>query len=268
MSTTEQLLAADGVGLLVRRWDCPNPRARMLLIHGLGEHSGRYEHVGDFFAARGFDITAFDLRGHGASGGNRVDIESFQQYLDDVSIVFEQIPDDLPRIMYGHSMGGLIAVSYGVSTRRQPDLFVLSAPALSAQVPLVLRWGVKVLTRVRPGFRAPNSIKGEQLSRDPAVGAKYFADPLVETKGTARFGANLFAQMESLRGRYAELTKPTLVIHGAEDTLVPPRASAPLAALDNVERKVFAGLRHETHNEPEQDEVLGFVASWLDSQLG
>ncbi len=94
MSTTEQLLAADGVGLLMRRWDCPNPRARMLLIHGLGEHSGRYEHVGDFFADRGFDITAFDLRGHGASGGNRIDIESFQQYLDDVSIVFEQIPDD------------------------------------------------------------------------------------------------------------------------------------------------------------------------------
>ncbi len=252
MSTTGQLLATDGLGLLVRRWECSEPRARMLLIHGLGEHSGRYEHVGDFFATRGIDVTAFDLRGHGASGGERIDIESFEQYLDDVSAVFDQIPADLPQIMYGHSMGGLIALSYGVSARRQPDLFVLSAPALSAQVPLVLRWGVKILTRVKPGLRVANSIKGEQLSRDPAVGAKYFADPLVETKGTARFGTTLFAQMDSVRGEYAKLTKPTLVIHGADDTLVPPQASAPLAALDNVERKLFAGLRHETHNEPEQ----------------
>lgn len=266
-STTAQTLAVDGLGLLIRRWECTDPRARILIIHGVGEHSGRYEHVGAFFVDRGFDVTAFDLRGHGRSGGDRMDIESFDDYLDDVSVVFEQIPDDVPRIIYGHSMGGLIAASYGMSDRPQPDLYVLSAPALSADVPVYLRWGAKILTRIKPGIRVPNSIKGEQLSRDPAVGEKYFADPLVETKGTARFGALLFAHMDALRPQYKELTCPTLVIHGAEDSLVPPQASAPLAALDNVERKLFAGLRHETHNEPEQAEVLGFVVAWLDDHL-
>ena len=116
-------------------------------------------------------------------------------------------------------------------------------------------------------MRMANSIKGEQLSRDPAVGEKYFADPLVETKATARFGAIFLSQMAAIRDDYDRLTRPTLVIHGADDELVPPHASAPLAALENVERKLFAGLRHEIHNEPEQDEVLGFVVSWLDSQL-
>ncbi|MGA9597362.1 MAG: lysophospholipase, partial [Acidimicrobiia bacterium] len=227
-STTAQLMANDGLGLLLRRWECPTPRARMLIIHGVGEHSGRWGHVGDFFADRGYDVTAFDLRGHGASGGDRVDLESFDQYLDDVERVFGEIPDDLPRIIYGHSMGGLIATAYGMSSRMQPDRYVLSAPALAADVPAALRLAAKVLSRITPGLRLKNSIKGEQLSRDPSVGEKYFADPLVETKATARFGAILFGEMDSLGDGYQGLSRPTLVIHGAEDSLVPPRASAPL----------------------------------------
>jgi alpha-beta hydrolase superfamily lysophospholipase len=267
-STTSQLVAEDGLGLLLRHWECPAPKARILLIHGIGEHSGRWEHVGDFFAAEGFDVTGFDLRGHGASGGDRMDVESFEQYLDDVELVLDHVPADLPRIIYGHSLGGLIAVSYGVSKREQPDLFVLSAPALAADVPIYLRWAARLLSRAAPGLRLANSIKGEQLSRDPAVGEKYFADPLVQTKATTRLGAALFSQMDWLHDRYGELSRPALVIHGAEDPLVPPQASAPLAVLDKVDRKLFPGLRHETHNEPEQEEVLGFVAAWLDDHLG
>ena len=112
-----------------------------------------------------------------------------------------------------------------------------------------------------------NSIKGEQLSRDTKVGEKYFADALVNTKATARFGALFLAQMEYLQENYQGLRQPTLVVHGAADPLVPPQASAPLAGLANVERKLFPGLRHEIHNEPEQDEVLGFIAHWLDNHL-
>ncbi len=267
-STTSQLMARDGLGLLVRHWENATPRARVLIVHGLGEHSGRYEHVGAFLVERGFDVTAFDLRGHGASGGDRVDITAFDEYLDDVELVLEEMRDDLPVIMYGHSMGGLISASYGMGNRVQPDLYVLSAPALAAEVPTALRIASKVVSRIRPGMRFANSIKGEQLSKDPAVGVKYFADPLVETKTTARFGAILFAHMDAIRDRYDRLARPTLVIHGADDELVPPHASAPLAALDNVDRKLFAGLRHEIHNEPEQDEVLGYVATWLDERLG
>jgi len=266
-STTEQMLADDGIQLLLRRWDCAEPRAHILIVHGVGEHSGRWEHVGAFFAERGFDVTSFDLRGHGHSGGDRVHLESFDEFLDDLGTVFDRIPGDLQRIIYGHSMGGLIAAAYGMSDREQPDLYVLSAPALTADVPGYLRWLSKVLNRIRPGLRVANSIKGEQLSRDAAVGEAYFADPLVETKATARFGSVVFELMDSLPDSYSRLRRPTLVIHGAEDPLVPPHASAPLAALENVERKLFPGLRHETHNEPERDEVLGFVAGWLEEKL-
>jgi alpha-beta hydrolase superfamily lysophospholipase len=164
-------------------------------------------------------------------------------------------------------MGALISMSYAVSDREQPDLYVLSAPALDADVPVVLKLAAKTLAFVRPKTMLPNSIKGEQLSRDPSVGTRYFDDPLVINKGTARMGASMLAHMGIVRERLHKLSTPAIVIHGADDELIPPHASAPLAAIPGVERKLFAGLRHEVHNEPEQDEVLGFVVAWLDDQL-
>lgn len=263
-STTGEIVASDGTTLLTRRWEREAPRASVLIVHGLGEHSGRYEHVAAFLVDRGYAVAAFDLRGHGASGGPRVDLDSFSQYLDDLEQMVGEVAE--PLIIYGQSMGGLIATSYAVSTRRQPDAYVLSAPALRAATPALLRLTAKGLTRVAPKLHLPTGIKGEQLSRDPAVGAAYFADPLVNTKATARFGSIVFAEMDRIAPLLPDITRPTLVIHGAQDELVPPAASAPLAGVAGVERKLFPGLRHETHNEPEQDEVLDFVADWLDRQ--
>jgi acylglycerol lipase len=144
---------------------------------------------------------------------------------------------------------------------------VLSAPALDADVPMPLILAANLMGRYLPKVRLPNSLTGEQLSKDPAVGEAYFADPLVETKATTRFGARFLEQMKSVRQQLDAFQTPALVVHGADDELVPPRASAPLAAVPGVERKLFPGLRHEIHNEPEQDEVLDFIADWMDNQL-
>ncbi len=266
-STTATIETADGLTLLTRDWACEAPRARILIVHGLGEHCGRYEHVGDFFVDRGFAVSAFDQRGHGASGGRRVHVDSFDEFLDDLEMVLATVPNDLPRVIYGHSMGGLISTSYAVSGRPQPDLYVLSAPGLDADFPAPLIMAAKTLGGLLPTVRLPNSVKGSQLSRDPAVGEAYFADPLVETKATARFGASGLRQMDVVSDRLDALKTPALVVHGADDEFVPPRASAPLAGVPGVERKLFPGLRHEIHNEPEQGEVLGFVADWIDAQL-
>lgn len=266
-STTSSITANDGVTLLTRNWERPDPRAQILLIHGLGEHSGRWEHVGGFFVDRGYAVNSFDLRGHGASGGRRVHIEDYNEFLDDVELMLAEMPDDTPSVIYGHSMGGLIGTGYAVSDRPQPDYYVLSAPALEADIPAALQIASKLLRRVVPKLPLPNSVKGEQLSRDASVGERYFADPLVQTKATANFGTVMLEAMTSVRERLDHFTQPALVIHGADDPLVPPQASAPLAAVPSVERKLFPGLRHETHNEPERDEVLGFVADWLDNQL-
>ena len=110
-------------------------------------------------------------------------------------------------------------------------------------------------------------IKGDQLSRDPAIGDAYFSDPLVFLKGTVRFGSALIDAMAAARASISAIDRPTLVVHGTDDTIVPPSASAPLAASQHVERKMFPGIRHELHNEPESDEVLAYISRWIEGRL-
>jgi alpha-beta hydrolase superfamily lysophospholipase len=265
--TTGTVTAADGTELFTRAWTPAAPQRDLLIIHGLGEHSGRWDHVARFFADRGYAVTAFDLRGHGRSGGRRVHADSFRQLVDDVGTVAAGVGRDRPWVLYGHSLGGLIGTHYLTSDHDQPDAAILSAPGLDDDLPAALRGAAKVLGRITPTLSLPNAIEGDHLSRDPAVGAAYFADPLVQTKATCRFGLEGFQAQDVARASLHKIGVPTFVVHGAEDHLVPPRASAPLAAVEGVERKLYPGLRHELHNEPERDQVLGDVADWLDAAL-
>ncbi|GMQ84886.1 MAG: alpha/beta hydrolase [Acidimicrobiia bacterium] len=267
MTETGTIEVSDGTKLFTRSWAPDDPKRDMLIVHGLAEHSGRWEHVAQFFVARGYAVTAYDLRGHGKSGGARVHVDSFDQMVGDLDTVADGVGRDRPWVLYAHSLGGLIATHYLISEHRKPDAAVLSAPALDDELPAILHAAAQVLGRVIPTLRLPNSIDGAQLSRDPAVGEAYFADPLVQTKATARFGLEGFNAQSSARDSLHEIKVPTLVIHGAEDRLVPPMASAPLAAVDGVERKLYPGVRHELHNEPEQGQVLSDVADWLDAAL-
>ncbi len=259
----------DGLDLVSRHWAPSGPAtATMLIVHGMAEHCGRWDHVGEFFAAAGYDVHAFDLRGHGVSDGPRLDVAGFDDYVGDLAeIVAEVRDDDLPLVVYGHSMGGLVTVLYAESDHSQADCYVLSAPAIGADVSPPLRIAAAVLGRATPGIRMGTGLKGEQLARDAAVGEAYFADPLVSVKATTRFGKALFDAMTRASANLAAIGTPTLVIHGGDDTIVPVGVSAPLAAVPEVERRVWPGLRHEIHNEPEQREVLAFVAAWLDDRL-
>lgn len=261
------LTTADGLSLLTRHWPAEAASATVLIVHGLGEHSGRWDHVGSRFAEQGFDTHALDLRGHGKEELSAVDIEDFNHYLQDVELMSDRLRSpDRPLVIYGHSMGGLISLGYVVAGHPAPDLLVLSAPALSGGN-VVLRTAAKLLSKVVPSFAMSGSIKGEHLSRDPEVGERYFADPQVLTKGTTRFGAELFSAMGRVTEALDQLDVPTLVIHGTDDKLVPPSASAPLAASPHVTRKLFPGFRHELHNEPDADEALDFVTGWIKERL-
>ena len=131
----------------------------------------------------------------------------------------------------------------------------------------MLKVAASVLGTITPKVRVPSNIKGEQLSRDAAVGREYFADDLVETTATTRFGKVVFGEQAKLAGRHEVITIQTLAIHGADDELVQPSASASLAASGGVERKVYPGLRHEMHNEPESVQVLGDITDWIDRKL-
>ena len=268
-TTTATIQAADGAGLQVVTWPNEEARASLLLVHGISEHMGRWEHVAAFMTSRGLEVHGYDHRGHGKSGGPRMDCDHFGRYVEDLEQVVRAVQRaDRPLVIYAHSMGGLIAVLYAESARPQPDYYVFSAPALEGNAPAWMKVGAKLASRVAPGLRVKSPIKGDQLSRDPAVGEAYFSDPLVDLSGTARLGAALLGSMSDARESVGRIRVSALVIHGADDTVVPPAASAPLAAVPGVERKLFAGLRHEIHNEPERDDVLEFVADWLEQRLG
>lgn len=266
-STTGTFTMADGTTRLTRQWAAESPWASMLLVHGLGEHSGRYEVTGADFAAAGITVHSFDQRGHGETE-RPGHVDAFDQFLDDVA---EQLTvvrgDGLPTVLLGHSLGGLIAFDYTVSDRHAPDLLVLSAPALAANVPGIKKLAAKLLSRILPTLAIPNEISGEQLSSDPAVGEAYFTDPLVYTKTTARLGAEIFAAMDWAQQSMDRLDVPTFVIHGTADTVVPPTASAPLADLPGVERRLLPGFRHESFNEVDRDQAVGAVVDWLRAKV-
>ncbi|MEN8113134.1 MAG: lysophospholipase [Actinomycetota bacterium] len=259
----------DGLSLLTRTWTPESPERGMLIIHGLGEHSGRWEHVGAFFAERGYAVASYDQRGHGESDGTRAYVGSFVEFTDDIEEIVQSglVRTDLPWVLYGHSLGGLISTHYLAEDRPHPNAAVLSAPALDAVLPTPLRVAARVLSKIAPKLAMDNSISGDQLSRDEAVGEAYFADPLVLTKATPRLAVETFGAQGRSGDVIGNIETPTFVIHGADDPLVPPEGSAPLAAVPAIERKVYPGLRHEMHNEPEQTQVLGEVAAWLDSRL-
>ena len=271
MNETEGTFSTpDGTDLFTRSWVVEHPRYEVLLVHGLGEHSGRWVGPMAHLTARGASVYAYDLRGHGRSAGDRIDIDRFELFYEDISEMAASTVErsGRPWVLYGHSLGGLQVAGYLISGRApQPNVAILSAPAMAADVPAVLRVAATVFGRIAPGLRVANSIDGEQLSKDPTVGEIYFADDLVETKATARFGKALFDEQGRLNGSHEAITTPTLVIHGADDPLVPPSASAGLANSEGVERRLYPTLRHELHNEPEGPEVMADVADWIDGKL-
>ena len=265
MSVTETVALTSGETRLVRRWETSEePWLRVLLVHGIGEHSGRYEHVGDFFASQGIEVRGFDLPGCGATTGTRAYVESFDDFLDATEAELAHL--DGPKAIVGHSLGGLITYRYALSGRPQPDAYVLSAPAVKANVPAWQRKAAPLLAKVAPKFSMPNPIKGEQLSRDPEVAERYFADPLVHTSATTGLGAATFAAIDASSMLQA-LPGPALVVHGGSDTIVPPSGSAAFSDIEGVDRKLYPTLRHEVFNEPEGPEVLADVTDWLRGQF-
>jgi acylglycerol lipase len=268
---------ADGTGLLTRHWPADEaeaggawagaPWASVVLVHGLGEHSGRYEHVGDQLAAAGLDVYAYDHRGQGGSDGRRGDVERWSQFHDDLGERLtgaRAAAGGRPVVLYGHSMGGLIVAGYCLSTRPKPDLAVLSSPGLDDTLAAWKHTLAKVASRILPTLSIPNGIDGETISRDPSVAAKTVDDPFCVKTSTTRMGAAAFAEQDRVRAAAPQgLGVPTLVLHGLDDGLVPAEASAGFEGAPGVERRTYPGLRHELHNEPEGPEIVDGIIAWL-----
>ena len=259
----------SGIGVeLVREWNPEStPRAVLVLVHGIAEHSGRYERTGSLLSDAGFLVRSFDLSGFGASGGPRGDIADWSLYHDQIERhVLWARGQGVPVVLMGHSMGGNLAAGYVIAGRPAPDLLVLSAPSLGGGA----GWQkalAGVFSKIAPTMAIPNSLKGEQLSRDPSVGEAYFADPLVYAKSTPRLGAALFDAMTEVSGNVSRIEIPTLVLHGGADTIVPPLSTAILGEVPGVERRLYPKLRHEILNEPEGPAIVAEIVEWIDARI-
>jgi alpha-beta hydrolase superfamily lysophospholipase len=279
MATTRTEHTFDGVGGVRIVYDVwtpdVTPRAVVILSHGFGEHARRYDHVAARFGRDGLLTYALDHRGHGRSGGKRVLVKDISEFTGDfdtlVGIATHEHPG-VPRIVLGHSMGGGIVFAYGVEHPDNYDLMVLSGPAVAAQTAVspLLAWLAKRIGAIAPGLPLQQLDAGA-VSRDPAVVDAYNTDPLVyHGKVPGGIARVLLLVGETMPQRAASLAAPLLVVHGAEDRLIPVEGSHQLAAAvgsPDVELKVYPGLYHEVFNEPEQDQVLDDVVAWINARL-
>ncbi len=262
----------DGLIQFRRRWTPAGPaRASVLLLHGISEHTGRYEHVGDRLAEAGLEVVGIDHRGYGQSGGRRAHIHRWSDFLDDVEDQLEEVRSlGLPTVMFGHSMGGLITLSYCLDGRPVPDLAVVSGPALGVDLTSkqrVFQVVGPVVRRVSPTLEIREEFDPTVFASDISVGEKFRDDPLRPDFVTVGAAMELLGALEEANQRLASLEVPTLCMHGSEDKLVPAWSSEPLASVAGMDRIVYDGLGHEIFNEPNGLEIVDEAIGWIDAHL-
>jgi alpha-beta hydrolase superfamily lysophospholipase len=272
---SESYFSGAGARTLFRRsWVPPEPRRLFVLVHGYAEHSGRYDHVGAWFAARRCAVHAFDQRGHGRSHGVRCHVRRFDEFLDDLDRLLKRLRTEhpgLPRFLVGHSMGGLVVAAY--ARERRPDLsgVVTSGAALSVGAGVSVLRGLwfRLLRAVTPKLSLASGIDPQGLCTNPDVVRAYCEDPLVQTRLTLSLATALFDAARRSATRGAEIALPTLVLHGRDDPICPARASETFAGtVPRGRLRIYDGMRHEIFNEPENEAVFQDVLDWMREQDG
>lgn len=254
-------------------WRSINPRALLVLVHGLGEHCGRYGNLIKGLEDEGISFYALDHRGHGRSHGVRGQLDKFDDYIQDLRLLVVKACQDnpgLPVIMLGHSLGGLIAGHYALVYPQDLQSLILSSAALIQKKPMSpgMQKVLRVLARAAPHLAVSNGLKVDHLSQDKTVCKAYVDDPLVHNKITIKWGMEFMENQRLLLGRACELSMPLLVFHGTKDNIVDYQGSQEIynaAQSEDKELHLFEGLYHETMNErlPERELVLNTVADWI-----
>jgi alpha-beta hydrolase superfamily lysophospholipase len=252
------------------------PKAAILIVHGLAEHSGRYGNVVSHFVPMGYAVYGIDHLGHGKSEGERVYVKRFDDYTNTLKAYFDKVrgsQSGKPIFLVGHSMGGLISAVYLLDHQSELAGAVLSGPAVkipSDVTPATIFVG-KILSTLIPRFGLIG-LEAEGVSRDPAVVQAYVSDPLVyRGKMTARLAAEMLQAMQTITAQAARITLPILILQGGADRLVDPSGARMLydaVSSADKEIRIYDGFYHEVFNEPERDKVLGDVETWLEAHLG
>lgn len=274
---TQYVTAPGGERIFVQRW-CPNgieTRAALVLSHGLGEHTGCYLPFVDYFAPRGAAIYAHDHRGFGRSEGLRGHVPSYARYVQDLKPLVERARAEnpgVPLVLVGHSMGGTIALLFALRYPELLDRAVFSAPALivGLRVPPWKRLLGRTMSRLYPTYTSVGITRPALLTHDPEMQRFTAEDTLRHARVTARLYTEMFGRgPREVLARLGELRVPFLIVHGAEDPLVPIEASRRVYDGANVPGRairIYEGMRHEVFRETERERVFDDVAAWLAEQ--
>lgn len=267
---------AAGARLFRQSWlPATKARAVVILVHGYDEHSGRYRYFAEHCVNRGYAVLSLDHWGHGKSAGINGFVPKFSVYHDGLDALLADIPEELaglPKILVGHSLGGLIAATYLLDHQSRFHAGILSGPAIKAaeEPSATLKALSKILSRLTPKMGVIG-LEASAVSRDPQVVADYLADPLVSGKKiSARLGLEMMKRMEQIQADAGKITLPMLMLHGSEDSLAAAEGSRFLDQnISSREKKliIYPGLYHEIFNEPEKDQVLSDMTAWMDQIL-
>jgi alpha-beta hydrolase superfamily lysophospholipase len=276
-STLSTFIASDGDNVVIQDWPLDRGvalRGVVIVVHGLGEHAGRYETVARALNDWGFAVRGYDQCGHGESGGARGSLPTDSRLLDDLADIVDstraRLRSTTPLILLGHSMGGLVVARFVSLGIRAVDGVILSSPALNPGLGWFQKLLIAVLPKIAPNLCVGNGLNPQCISHDPAVVAAYKADPLVHDRISARlarFIATAGPQTVAMAGQW---TVPTLLMYAGADRLLNPQGSRDFAAAASkhvVTAVCFEALYHEIFNELDSAPVFATLKAWLEQKF-
>ena len=250
------------------KWEIDNPKANLILVHGAGEHVGRYNHWAKLFNHQLINVYGVDHYGHGNSPGARGHLTNYDLYLNEIKVLKKMIDvqaDVLPLLLYGHSLGGNIVLNWILEQEKSVDYVIASAPWIKLKL-VPPTWKIslmKWLSGILPALSQSNELDPNWLSRDKLVVERYIKDPLVHNKITLSAANILFQRAEILDTYDKQISDKVLIIHGLDDKITDAAASQAFAARTGIDYHSVKGLYHELHNEPEQIEIFNYICNWL-----
>lgn len=265
----------DGLSLYYQAWRPPGrPRAVLVNLHGLGDHSGLYPNLGNHFPGRGIALYAYDMRGNGRSPGQRAYLRGWYEYTSDLRAFLARVREwegDLPLFLLGNSLGGLVVLDYALGHPTGLAGVIAAAPALGKLgVPPVLMLLGRLMSRIVPRFSLEVGMDLTGLARDPAVVETVLADPFFHRRGTARLSTEVTAAIARVQEGAGRLSVPLLILHGSDDRMVPPDGSRTFfakVAYPDREFREYPGAYHGLFADLNHTEILSDLGRWIDLHL-
>ena len=268
------IVSSTGNDLHVKQWNVENPKAQVFIVHGYAEHISRYKHLAKKLNKHDFKVIGHDHAGHGKSGGERAYIDRFDQYVWDLKRVIDEYEnEELPKFIFGHSMGGLVVTSY-VTLYRPENINGIITSGAALRPPKnsspILRKIAPLLSEIMAHTKT-QSISAQEISRDPEIVSDYDNDPMVYRDGIKmRTASEILLRMKKTSSIANLFSPPALFMHGSADEIADPAGSIDFCencSSEDKEMKIWDGLFHELINEPEKKEVMTKMIKWMEKRI-